>query len=132
MVRDRLNSAPDCLQVSNEELIQKRLMKKRQIEMQMRSSVNMEINASIELEERGKYSCNICDKRFFHKSSFSAHKLVHSNHDLSSSSEESMSYVSTPQKCKICKKKFNCTLKKRLHDMKYHSNEIEKEVLAVF
>ena len=130
MVRDRLNSAPDRLQVSKEELIQKRLMKNRHIEMQMRSSVNMEINAPIELEEQGKYSCNICEKRFFHKSSFEAHKLVHSNHDLSSSSEGSI--PSTPQKCKICKKKFNCTLKKRLHDMKYHSNEIEKEVLAVF
>ena len=130
MVRDRLNSAPDRLQVSKEEMIQKRLMKNRQIETQMRSSANMELNDLPELEESGKYSCNICDKRFFHKSAYEAHKLVHSNHDLSSSSDGSM--MSTPQKCKTCKKKFSSTIKRRLHDMKYHSEEIEKEVLAVF
>jgi len=89
----------------------------------------MDIDPPVELEEQGKYLCNICDKRFFHTSSYEAHKLVHSKHDLSSSSEESM--PSTPQKCKICKKKFSSTIKRRLHDIKYHSNQIEKEILAV-
>ena len=131
MTRDRLNSAPDRLEVSKEEMIQRRLMKTRHIETQMRSSANMEDLAEVPgLEEPGKYVCKICDKRFFHKNALETHKLVHSELDLSSSSEGSI--PSTPQKCKICKKKFSSSVKRRLHDIKYHGEDMEREVLAVF
>ena len=129
--RTRLNSAPDRLEINNEEKSNEKMRKKRFIETRMSSFGNMRIVEIPEIDTSEKYFCKSCDKSFYHRSALEAHQLIHSTLDLSTSSEDSNQ--GSPKKCTSCKKKFSSTLRRKIHDMKYHTDAVgtKLEILAV-
>ena len=137
--RSRLNSGPDRLEISREEKNEEKMRKKRLIQSRMSSFGNIKIvDESSEIESDKKYFCGACDKSFYHRSALDAHQLIHSTLDLSMSinSSETSSDSSTPgspNKCKSCKKKFSSSLRRKIHDMKYHTDAVgtKLEILAV-
>ena len=136
--RSRLNSGPDRLEISREEKSEEKMRKKRFIESRMSSFGNIKIDDVPEIESEKKYFCGACDKSFYHRSALDAHQLIHSTLDLSLSinSSETSSEASnpgSPNKCKSCKKKFSSSLRRKIHDMKYHTDAVgtKLEILAV-